>query len=69
MECQKHDDYQESITWLLNYFDEYVAHGRGFAGNGQEHVKSVANVRFSYSLLLRVFADLLYVRTRSSASL
>ncbi|EDR16148.1 uncharacterized protein LACBIDRAFT_187323 [Laccaria bicolor S238N-H82] len=43
MECQKHDDYQESITWLLDYFDEYVGHGRGIAGNGHEHVKGVAN--------------------------
>lgn len=69
MECQKHDDYQESITWLLDYFEEYVGHGRGVAGNGQEQVKGVANVRFPYSSLLRVFADTFYGRTRNSASL
>lgn len=67
MECQKHDDYQESITWLLDYIDEYAGHGRGLAGNGQEHVKSVANVHLFYSSLPRELADPFH-RTRNSAS-
>ena len=69
MECQKHDDYQESITWLLDYIDEYAGHGRGLAGNGQEHVKSVANVWSSNLLSLRVFSDTFHCRIRNSASL
>ena len=34
MECQKHDDYQESIRWLLNYIEEYAQHGRTTAEAG-----------------------------------
>ncbi|KAJ2922652.1 hypothetical protein H1R20_g14446, partial [Candolleomyces eurysporus] len=28
IECQKHSDYQESMRWLLDFFDEYVEHGK-----------------------------------------
>jgi Family of unknown function (DUF5923) len=46
MECQKHDDYQESIRWLLNYVGEYAQHGRtaAEAGVGQTPIASVAKV-------------------------
>ncbi|KAF7965517.1 hypothetical protein HWV62_43076, partial [Athelia sp. TMB] len=36
IECQKHDDYQESIRWLLSYAEEYAAHGRTVASHGQD---------------------------------
>jgi len=28
LECQKHEDYQASMRWLLAYLEEYVQHGR-----------------------------------------
>ncbi|KAN0107712.1 Protein of unknown function (DUF4449) domain containing protein [Russula decolorans] len=36
LECQKHDDYQESIRWLLDTFEEYGKHGKHIAGAGKE---------------------------------
>jgi hypothetical protein len=36
IECQKHDDYQESIRWLLDYLDEYASHGRTVADHGKD---------------------------------
>jgi hypothetical protein len=29
IECQKHDDYQESMQWLIDLVEEYAKHGRG----------------------------------------
>jgi len=37
MECQKHDNYQESVTWLMSYIEEYAKHGRKIAGASKEH--------------------------------
>jgi hypothetical protein len=42
IECQKHDDYQHSIRWLLNYFEEYAKHGRTTAGLGKDHAQGVS---------------------------
>ncbi|KAF8148712.1 hypothetical protein B0H34DRAFT_668275 [Crassisporium funariophilum] len=42
MECQKHDDYQESMRWLLNFVEEYATHGRTVAQNGTQHAQGVA---------------------------
>ncbi|KAL5532100.1 hypothetical protein ACEPAF_5664 [Sanghuangporus sanghuang] len=28
VECQRHDDYQQAIQWLLGFFEEYAGHGR-----------------------------------------
>ncbi|KDQ55295.1 hypothetical protein JAAARDRAFT_159347 [Jaapia argillacea MUCL 33604] len=36
IECQKHNDYQESIQWLLSYLEEYSAHAKTVAGHGQD---------------------------------
>ncbi|KZP14441.1 hypothetical protein FIBSPDRAFT_912787 [Athelia psychrophila] len=36
IECQKHDDYQESIRWLLGYAEEYAAHGKTIAAHGKD---------------------------------
>ncbi|TEB21020.1 hypothetical protein FA13DRAFT_1643942 [Coprinellus micaceus] len=33
IECQKHADYQESMTWLLDYLGEYVDHARTTSTN------------------------------------
>jgi len=46
MECQKHDDYQESIRWLLNFIGEYAQHGRttAEAGVGQTSIAGVTKV-------------------------
>lgn len=44
MECQKHDDYQESVTWLLAFFEEYAGHGRNAAGTGKDHVGGITGV-------------------------
>ncbi|KAF8492864.1 hypothetical protein F5888DRAFT_1728342 [Russula emetica] len=43
LECQKHDDYQESIRWLLGIFEEYGKHGRHIAGAGKEAGGQVAS--------------------------
>lgn len=44
MECQKHDDYQESVTWLLAFLEEYAGHSRDAAGTGKDHVGGITNV-------------------------
>lgn len=44
MECQKHDDYQESIRWLLNYMEEYARHGRTTAEAGVGQTSNVTKV-------------------------
>ncbi|TBU29364.1 hypothetical protein BD311DRAFT_269060 [Dichomitus squalens] len=36
VECQNHKDYQESITWLLDFLEEYAAHGKTVAGHGKD---------------------------------
>ena len=28
MECQSHEDYKESITWLLSHIEHLAQHGR-----------------------------------------
>jgi len=44
MECQKHDDYQESIRWFLNYIQEYAKHGRTAAEAGVDKTSSTIKV-------------------------
>ncbi|KAI0043796.1 hypothetical protein FA95DRAFT_1498062 [Auriscalpium vulgare] len=36
LECQKHDDYQGSIRWLLGAIEEYAGHGKTVAGHGKD---------------------------------
>ena len=36
VECQKHKDYQESIRWLIDYLEEYAAHGRTVANHAND---------------------------------
>ncbi|KAH9925978.1 uncharacterized protein B0H18DRAFT_1085153 [Fomitopsis serialis] len=37
IECQNHKDYQESITWLLGWLEEYAGHGKTAAANAKDH--------------------------------
>ncbi|KIY66782.1 hypothetical protein CYLTODRAFT_444462 [Cylindrobasidium torrendii FP15055 ss-10] len=41
IECQRHPDYQESITWLLDFAEEYVRHGQNIA---EGHAAGVGEV-------------------------
>jgi hypothetical protein len=36
IECQKHDDYQESLRWLLSFLEKYVEHGQTIGNHGKE---------------------------------
>ncbi|KAF8173636.1 hypothetical protein BJ912DRAFT_1024850 [Pholiota molesta] len=58
LECQKHDDYQESIRWLLSFIEEYAAHGRDAAGQGKEHVSGLTDDE-SLNLCIRELRTLL----------
>lgn len=40
IECQKHDDYQESLRWLLSYIEEYANHGKSAATEHGQDSKS-----------------------------
>ncbi len=60
MECQKHDDYQESVTWLLTFIKEYAGHGRNAAGTGKDHVGGITNVSFSLRLEPSAYILLIY---------
>ncbi|KAG2024158.1 hypothetical protein CC2G_001738 [Coprinopsis cinerea AmutBmut pab1-1] len=39
LECQKHDNYQDSMRWLLGYLEEYVKHGRTVGQTTQQRTK------------------------------
>ncbi|TBU30300.1 hypothetical protein BD311DRAFT_236054 [Dichomitus squalens] len=62
-ECQSHDDYQEAMTWLLNFVEEYVSHGRTIANHGKDsHQQLSSDPNFQTSLneirtLLERFAN------------
>ncbi|KAH7919183.1 hypothetical protein BV22DRAFT_1108163 [Leucogyrophana mollusca] len=43
IECQKHDDYQEAIKWLLSFAEEYAGHGRHIADHGKESGGSISS--------------------------
>lgn len=36
VECQRHDDYQESIQWLLGFLEEYSSHAKTAADQGSQ---------------------------------
>jgi len=42
IECQKHDDYQASLKWLLDTLETYSSHGKATAKNAHSHTKDVA---------------------------
>lgn len=45
IECQKHDDYQESLRWLLSRIEEYAGHGKTVAEHGKDSGSSLTDVR------------------------
>jgi hypothetical protein len=53
IECQKHDDYQESIKWLLSYAEEYAGHGKKIAGHGKDSHAALTSVSFATLLTPR----------------
>jgi phage gp36-like protein len=44
VECQKHDDYQDAIKWLLSVTEEYVELGQGASEKGKESAGNIINV-------------------------
>ncbi|RDX45619.1 hypothetical protein OH76DRAFT_1558936 [Lentinus brumalis] len=62
-ECQSHDDYKESMQWLLNFLEEYASHGRTVASHGKDshqQISSDPNVQTSLNeirTLLERFAN------------
>lgn len=49
IECQKHDDYQESLKWLLSYLEEYVGHAQTIGGHGKDSHAALTSVCAVYS--------------------
>ena len=47
IECQKHNDYQESIKWLLSYAEECAGHGKMTAGHGKDNHAALTSVSFA----------------------
>ena len=45
VECQRHDDYQESIKWLLTLVEEYAGHGKHIATHGKDAHGQITSVR------------------------
>lgn len=44
MECQKHDDYQDAIKWILSVAEDYVELGQGASEKGKESASNIINV-------------------------
>ncbi|THU95239.1 hypothetical protein K435DRAFT_779121 [Dendrothele bispora CBS 962.96] len=55
LECQKHQDYQDSLRWLIEYLREYAGHGRHIVeqqgSKGAGTVKDDPNLQTSLSQL------------------
>jgi hypothetical protein len=41
IECQKHDDYQDAIRWLLDEAERYASYGQTAAGHGKERGSAI----------------------------
>ena len=55
IECQKHDDYEESIKWLLRFAEEYAQHGRKISEHGNHSHGALTSVRPVSSSSLYIF--------------
>ena len=44
IECQKHDDYQASLKWLLDTLETYSSHGKDAARNARSQSRDVTQV-------------------------
>jgi hypothetical protein len=51
IECQGHDDYQQSIKWLLFYVEEYATHSKMVMGHGNNSHAALTPVSFLLYLL------------------
>lgn len=51
IECQKHDDYQESLRWLLDHLEEYAEHGKAALKEEKDSKERVTRVRWGFDLL------------------
>ncbi|KAI1785937.1 hypothetical protein LXA43DRAFT_1113109 [Ganoderma leucocontextum] len=57
-ECQSHEDYKEAMTWLLNFVQEYAAHGHKIALKGKDSQKELSgqpNVQLALSEIRTLF--------------
>ncbi|TDL15269.1 hypothetical protein BD410DRAFT_778263 [Rickenella mellea] len=43
VECQKHSDYESSMTWLLSLLENYAQHGQHVAGAGKDSHASLTS--------------------------
>jgi hypothetical protein len=59
LECQKHEDYQESIRWLLGYVEDYAKHGRTAASSGTRETQSNISADPNVNLAIRELRTLL----------
>lgn len=48
IECQKHDDYQDALKWLLSTAEEYAANVMRIGGRGKEKGESVISVSMKF---------------------
>lgn len=39
VECQKHDDYQDAISWFITALETYHGHSKTMAATGQDSAK------------------------------
>ncbi|KAG8738026.1 hypothetical protein FRC10_007389 [Ceratobasidium sp. 414] len=43
VECQKHDDYQQSLNWFLTAIETYHGHSEALVSTGQDSAKNISN--------------------------
>jgi len=60
IECQKHDDYQASLKWLLDTLENYSANGKEVVKNAHTETKGVAQVRI-LSILVHLQSPIVFV--------
>ncbi|KAG8770836.1 hypothetical protein FRC12_004021 [Ceratobasidium sp. 428] len=58
VECQKHEDYQQSLNWFLSAIETYHGHSKNLASTGQDSAKNVTGDP-SLQLATREFRTLL----------
>ncbi|KAF8909036.1 hypothetical protein CPB84DRAFT_1843378 [Gymnopilus junonius] len=58
-ECQKHDDYQNSVRWFFGYFEEYAKHPRKAVDITENRTlfERIANGQYLPPLMLSLTTD------------
>ncbi|QRV89055.1 hypothetical protein RhiJN_17073 [Ceratobasidium sp. AG-Ba] len=59
VECQKHEDYQQALTWFLSAIETYHGHSKRLASSGQDQAKVNVASDPSLKLATREFRTLL----------